>query len=140
MKASDSRYRKCLYFSAGALSRKVEKLAKESWKKVKLSPSHAYLLMVVLDEPGIQPTILGEELVLAPSTITRLIEKLEEKKLVHRVTEGKTTSVHPTAKAKSMYPHLRQCLYDFYDKYCSILGKEESVRMVQAINRLTDKL
>src|SRR3954464_11211675 len=62
MKTSESRYCKCMYFVSGALSRKIEKLATESWKKVGLSPSHAYLLMMVIEEPGVQPTDLSKEL------------------------------------------------------------------------------
>ncbi|MGZ8559485.1 MAG: MarR family winged helix-turn-helix transcriptional regulator [Chitinophagaceae bacterium] len=84
MKTSDSKYCQCLYFTANALARKIEKLAKESWSKVELSPSHAYLLMLSIEQPGIQPTALAEHLQLQPSTITRLIDKLEEKKLVVR--------------------------------------------------------
>ena len=35
MKTSDSKYCKCLYFASGALARKMERLAIESWKKAK---------------------------------------------------------------------------------------------------------
>jgi DNA-binding MarR family transcriptional regulator len=129
-----------MYFSSQAMARKVEKLAQQSWKKVDLSPSHAYLLMMVLDEPGIQPSALVEELLLTPSTITRLIEKLEEKKLVVRTTEGKLTNVYPTPKAKDLLPKLNACLEEFYKTYSSILGKDESAQMVLRMNKITDKL
>ena len=140
MRSSNSRFNKCLYFSANALARKVEKLATESWKKIDLSPSHAYLLMMVLDEPGAQPGTIAKEMQLTPSTITRLIEKLEEKKLVLRSTEGKLTNVYPTTKAKALQPVMKLCLKDFFKKYAAILGAEESGRMVQSMNLLTDKL
>jgi DNA-binding MarR family transcriptional regulator len=140
MKAANSKFCQCLYFSSNALARKVEKLANESWKKVGLSPSHAYLLMLSIEEPGIQPSELVKQLLLTPSTITRLIEKLEEKKLVVRTTEGKLTNVYPTPKAKAMLPELKDCLDDFYNKYVSFLGKDESARMTQSINKLVDKL
>jgi DNA-binding MarR family transcriptional regulator len=129
-----------MYFSSNALARKIEKLAGEAWKKVDLSPSHAYLLMMVIDEPGIQPGALGEELLLTPSTISRLIEKLEEKKLVVRTTEGKMTNVYPTPKGKQLQPRLQECLKEFYENYSSILGKAESAVMVQKMNKITDKL
>ena len=103
-----------MYFSSNALARKMEKLANESWKKVDLTASHAYLLMLVIEEQGIQPSALVEQLLLTPSTITRLMEKLEEKKLVIRTTEGKTTIVFPTLKAKKMLPDLKDCLNHFY--------------------------
>ena len=140
MKAANSKYCQCLYFSSNALARKIEKLANESWKKVGLSPSHAYLLMLVIEEPGIQPMELVKQLLLTPSTITRLIEKLEEKKLVIRTTEGKSTNVYPSSKAKAMLPDLKECLNHFYQNYAAILGKEESARMVNSINKLIDKL
>jgi DNA-binding MarR family transcriptional regulator len=129
-----------MYFSANALARKMEKLANESWKKVDLSPSHAYLLMIVIEEPGVQPGALSEELQLTPSTITRLIEKLEQKKLVARTADGKLTNVYPTPKAKAMLPKLRDCVNHFFNAYSKILGKEESARLVQNMHRLADKL
>lgn len=140
MKATDSRYCKCIYFSSQAMSRKIEKLASQVWRKVDLSPSHAYLLMMVIEQPGLQPTAIVEELLLTPSTITRLIEKLEEKKLVVRTTDGKNTNVYPTPKAKELYPNLQECVDEFYKSYSSVLGKEESAQMVQRMNKITDKL
>lgn len=129
-----------MYFSSNALARKMEKLANESWKKVNLTASHAYLLMLVIEEPGIQPSTLVEQLLLTPSTITRLIEKLEEKNLVTRTTEGKITNVYPTPKARKLLPVLNDCLNHFYLTYSAILGKEESARMAGNINKLIDKL
>jgi DNA-binding MarR family transcriptional regulator len=140
VKTSESRYCRCIYFSANALARKIEKLACDCWKKVNLSPSHAYLLMVVIEDPGVQPGILANELQLTPSTITRLIEKLEEKKLVVRTADGKVTNVYPTPKAKGMYSELKECSNDFVEVYGGILGKEESARLVQNINKVADKL
>lgn len=129
-----------MYFVSNALARKVEKMANEAWKKTGLSPSHAYLLMIVIDNPGVQPGALSEELQLSPSTITRLIEKLEEKKLLIRASEGKTTNVFPSAKAKEMKPLLKECVETFYKNYSAILGKEESMKLVQNMSRIADKL
>lgn len=140
LKSSDSKYCQCLYFSSNALARKVEKLANASWEKVGLSASHAYILMLVIEQPGIQPSELVKHLLLSPSTITRLIEKLETRKLVVRTAEGKLTNVYPTPKAKAMLPELKTCLQDFYQQYTAILGKEESNRLVSSINKLADKL
>lgn len=136
----DCKYSRCLYFTSAALARKVEKLATESWKKVNLSPSLAYLLMTVLDEPGIQPSNLSAQIQLQPSTVTRLIEKLEEKKLLVRTAEGKITNVYPTPKAKELHPKLKECLVHFYETYSSLLGKEESGRLVAAMGKVVDKL
>jgi DNA-binding MarR family transcriptional regulator len=129
-----------MYFVANALGRRIEKLAAESWKRVELSPSHAYLLMLAIENPGIQPTALSEQLILTPSTITRLIEKLEEKGLVVRQNEGKTTLVFPTQKAKDMHPVLQDCLGEFVNTYMAILGKDESIKLVENMACVADKL
>src|SRR4051794_39193986 len=129
MKIIDSKYAQCLYFTSAALARKVEKLAIETWKAVDLAPSHAYLLMAVMEDPGMQPSALAAELHLKPSTITRLIERLEEKKLVVRTYEGKLTNVYPTPKARELQPKMRSCLACFYERYSKLLGEEESNRL-----------
>ena len=140
MKTSDSKYCKCLYFTTNALARKVEKLAIEAWKPVNLSPSHAYLLMMVIEQPGVQPGNIAKELQLTPSTISRLIEKLEERNLLLRVTEGKITNVYPSSEGKNMLPELKSCLANFYSKYSAILGKQKSGEMVKAMAELADQL
>ncbi len=140
MKTSESKYCSCLYFTANALARKVEKIAIESWKKVDLSPSHAYLLMLVLQEPGIQAGQLAEQLQLTASTITRLIQKLEAKKLVIRAMEGKQTNVYPAQKAKEMKPLLKECIDDATERYAKVLGKEESRQLIKNMNLVADKL
>ena len=140
MKTSESKYCKCLYFTANALARKVEKLAIDSWKDVNLPPSHAYLLMLVIEDAGIQPGTLSEQLQLTPSTISRLIEKLEEKKLVVRITEGKQTNVYPTPKARELSHVLNKCLTKFYESYTAILGKEESRNLIRDMNKVSDQL
>jgi DNA-binding MarR family transcriptional regulator len=140
VKTTESKYNRCLYFTSNALARKVEKLALETWEKVSLSPSHAYLLMLVVEEPGIQPSGLADQLQLQPSTVTRLIEKLEEKKLLIRTAEGKTKNVYPTPKGKEIYPKLRECAMEFYSAYSALLGKEESARLVNTLGKFADKL
>ena len=140
MKTTSSKYAQCLYFTSAALARKVEKMAVDCWKEVNLSPSHAYLLMAVLDEPGIQPGLLSDYLQLQPSTITRFIEKLEDKKLVVRTTEGKATNVYPTPKARLLLPKMKECSQQFSERCGDILGKEENTKLVQGLGRIADKL
>jgi len=115
-------------------------MALECWKKLSLSPSHAYVLLLVLEQPGIQPTKLGRQLRLEPSTITRLIEKLEDRKLVRRLVQGKTTLVYPATAGRKLLPQLKDCLEDFNLRYASILGKAKSERVVKQMGRIIDQL
>jgi DNA-binding MarR family transcriptional regulator len=140
MKSSESKYCRCLYFSANALARKVEKLASQSWDPVGLSPSHAYLLMLVIEDPGIQPGMLGKQLQLSPSTITRLLEKLEKQKMLVRTFEGRLANIYPTPKGKALKSELDNALMLFYQKYSAILGKDESSTLVKNMNTISDLL
>jgi DNA-binding MarR family transcriptional regulator len=140
MKTSESKYCKCLYFTTNALARKVEKLALESWKPVDLSPSHAYLLLMVLEEPGTQPGCIANHLQLSPSTVTRLIEKLEERKLVTRTTEGKQTNVYPSDTAIALLPKLKECSEHFYNNYSTILGGDECCQFISNMSLVADKI
>lgn len=140
MKTSDCKFSKCLYFTSNALARKVEKLAIESWKPVDLSPSHGYLLLLVLDNPGIQPGSIADQLQLTPSTISRLIEKLEERKLVVRTTEGKITNVYPSPKAKQLMPELQACVARSQSAYLESLGNQDIKELVKNMNQISDKL
>ena len=127
-------------FASNALARKIERLAQESWKQVDLSPSHAYLLLIVLDEPGVQPSILADELQLQPSTITRLIEKLEEKKLLVRTTVGKITNVYPTPKAKDLWPKMKEITIEFTESSLKVIGEKDSLNLLENMTRMADKL
>lgn len=140
MKVSESVFSRCLYFSTNALARKTEKLAQESWAKVDLPPSHAYLLMLVLEQPGIQPGAISEQLQLTPSTISRLIEKLEDKQLLFRTTEGKTVNVYPTTRAKTLLPRLKACQDEFCRRYTAALGESESELFVNRLLKVADKI
>jgi DNA-binding MarR family transcriptional regulator len=140
MKTSESKFKQCFYFASGALARIVEKLASDVWKQVDLSPSHAYVLLLVLDEPGMQPGAIAGQLHLTPSTITRLLEKLESKKLVVRTTEGKVTNVYPTPKAKELHPKMISCAEEFADHYYKILGRDACDKMIDTITKMADQL
>jgi DNA-binding MarR family transcriptional regulator len=140
MKCSESKYAACLYFTSNALARKMEKIAIESWKPLDLSPSHAYLLKMVLEEPGVQPSIIAGHLQLTPSTVTRLIEKLEERKLIIRTTEGKQTNVYPTPKGKALQPQIQSCMTDFYERSGKFLSGEEYKQLIATMKNITDKI
>ncbi|TCZ74817.1 MarR family transcriptional regulator [Flaviaesturariibacter aridisoli] len=140
MKTTGSKFARCLYFMSGALARKVEKLAQESWKPLGLSPSHAYLLLAVLEEPGIQPGALAGQLQLQPSTITRLMQKLEEKKLLVRTTEGKVANVYPTPRAKELQPKMNTCLEVFYAQCDRLMNPSEASELLHSMGRIADRL
>ncbi|HKK43997.1 MAG TPA: MarR family transcriptional regulator, partial [Balneolaceae bacterium] len=82
-----------LFFLSSALSRKLSSQADAAFAKFGLSTSHVLILLLTNRNPGIQPSSLAERLHLNPSTITRLVQKLERRKLLERKSEGRATSI-----------------------------------------------
>ena len=95
-----------LYYTTTAFSREITSIAEIAFADLGLTPSDAYLIMCVNEKPNIQPTEISEKILLAPSTITRMIEKLEKRSIVTRANEGKYTYVAVTTKGKDLYANI----------------------------------
>jgi len=138
-KAVESLYSDCLYISSGALARKVEKLAIEAWKPAGISPSHGYFLLLLLQQEMRYPSWLARDLLLSPSTVTRLMEKLEKMELIDRMPYERLTCIMPTQKAWDLEPILSKCQLDFERRCQEILGISETVELTTILNQATDK-
>ena len=114
----------CLYFSTAKLHRALERIAVECFAPAGVAPSMAFLLMNVQDQPGIQVGELAKILHLAPSTLTRFIDKLEEQGLLQRERTGRTSCVSVTKKAAQLRPLLEKSWHQLYLCYSGILGEE----------------
>jgi DNA-binding MarR family transcriptional regulator len=133
MKDKKSPYCRCLLFSANALSRVINRMAEEEYALIGLAPSHAYILMAVIGNPGLQPCELCEMMMLTPSTVTRLIEKMESKGLVERNAEGKNTFIYPTKKGVSMEKKVQEAWNKVGERYCEKLGEEKSQQLTDLV-------
>lgn len=136
----NSIYCGCLYFSTNALSRLMTKIADEEFAVTGLTSSYAFLLMTVNNKPGIQPNEISKQMQLSPSTITRLIEKMELKKLLERKTTGRTTEVYPTDKSKEMDKKIKEAWRKLYDRYSGLIGETEAKKLTANIYDALNKL
>ncbi|WP_431159107.1 MarR family winged helix-turn-helix transcriptional regulator [Winogradskyella poriferorum] len=133
METKDSKYCTCLYHSANAFARVMTKMADEAFSQTGLSPSYAFLLMTVNDAPGIQPKAISRQMQLTPSTVTRLIEKMEYRGLLERKSVGRATEVFPTEKSLALKPELKKAWQSLYKQYNTILGKDEARQLTDDI-------
>jgi DNA-binding MarR family transcriptional regulator len=120
-----------LYYTTTAFSREISGIAEIAFADLGLTPSDAYLIMCVNEKPNIQPTEISEKILLAPSTITRMIEKLEKRNIVTRATEGKYTFVAPTAKGKDIYTSVIQTWDEVGALFAQKLGDSTVTSLIQ---------
>ena len=130
----------CLFFASTKLARILGKIADEAFSKTGLSPSHALLLYTVNHKGGMPQKALGEELCLTPSTITRLIEKLERQKLVLKKSEGKNVTLCTTPEGLALQEDIIKAWNRLHERYKDILTEEEAARFIELSGRLSDKL
>jgi MarR family transcriptional regulator, organic hydroperoxide resistance regulator len=119
-------YCNCLYYSVNALARIITKMAEEEFSAVNLAPSYAFVVMTVNKNPGIQAGELAEIMMLTPSTVSRLVEKLEKQHLVKKHTEGRNTLIYPTSKSVEINEAIKAAWYKLYQRYVNILGEENA--------------
>jgi len=140
MKSSKSLLHHCLYFTANSLSRVITRMAEEEFRITGLSPSHAFLMMLVNDQPGIGQKELCEHLHLAPSTVTRFVDGLVHRGLLVRETEGKVVKIYATAKGKDLQEPIAKAWKRLYMRYSDILGMEEGNELTRLIDEACEKL
>ncbi|MFC5700246.1 MarR family winged helix-turn-helix transcriptional regulator [Cohnella faecalis] len=130
----------CLYFTTNRLSRAITRMADEAFATTGLTPAYGYLIRLVIGKPGSTQKELSEKLYIAPSTLTRFIDKLENKGLVKRKVQGKTVLVYPTERGMELEQAVRQASRRLHDAYEAILGVEASDKLTYALESSSEKL
>jgi len=133
-------FERCLYFNLNALTRKVNKIWEQAFREFGLSPAHAYLLRLVLANPGITQTGIATELKLAKSTVTRFVEALEAKGYLLRNKSGREQLVFPTKMAKAIGAQLEQEGNTLYRRMIKNLGNDALVQLVGDLRDAGGKL
>ncbi len=129
MMGKKSPYCKCLYYSSNALARILTKIAEEEFAITGLAPSYAFVVMTVNNNPGLQAGEISEIMMLTPSTVTRLLEKLESQDLIKRHTEGRTTLVYPTKKSVELNDLIKASWLKIYKRYEKVLGEKFAIQL-----------
>lgn len=131
---------KCLYFTVSKLSRVITKMAEEEFAKTGISPTYGFLLMTVNEKPGISQNEICKILHIAPSTLTRFIDKLEGKGLVTRRSEGKNSFIYSTEEGMEHQKEIEKAWMSLYHRYSEILGYEEGEKLTEIVNDAVNKL
>ena len=135
-------FERCLYFNINALTRAVNRIWNEAFDEFDLSPSHAYLLRLVLSSPGLSPKQISRELKLEKSTITRFLDSLEKKDFIRRQkgisSDAREQGIYPTKKSEKIAVQLEEKGNELYKKMIKSIGKSDLTELVGEL-RKTEK-
>ena len=133
-------FERCLYFNLNELTRKINRIWDVAFEEFGLSPSHAYLLRLVLAKSGMSQKDITRELKLEKSTITRFIDALVKQNLLVRNKSGRDTSILPTDEAKFLEIMLNNKGDELYKRMGEELGQDNLKRLVRALRHTSQKL
>lgn len=135
---------RCLYFNSNHLSRVVEKIWKDAYAELDLAPAHAYLLRLVLQQPGLSQRQISEELHLEKSTITRFIDKMVQQGYLLRKQNAEASlreqHIFPAQNAKRIEHRLNEIGDELYGSMQAQINKEDLSILVNLIKHASKSL
>lgn len=140
MKDKDLHFGNSIVFSANALSRVIAKSADAAFAVWDMGYSHAMILIYLTKKPSIPIGELVSVLMLTPSTLSRLTEKLEAAGYVKRNSKGRSTIVSLTAKAQKLAPQIEEKWKQLHDYFGAILGTEQLEKLNNRLQKSLKKL
>lgn len=137
-------FERCLYFNINALTRSVNSIWNDAFSEFGLSPAHAYLLRLVLSDPGLTPKQISMELKLEKSTVTRFLDVLEMKSLIARRKgineDAREQSIYPTKEAKKISSQLEDKGNELYQEMINKIGKSKLTSFVGQLRDTRKKI
>ena len=98
---------KCIYFTISKMFRMINKMAEESFEKLDIYPTHGFLMIILKEEEnGLTVNQISETLAIAPSTVTRFVDKLISKGYVERQKAGKNSFTKITEEGLKIMPDI----------------------------------
>ena len=97
-----------MHTEANLFSREISAFYDSYFKSEKLATSYIELILIVEEAGDVTQKEIADKLSLAPSTITRFINKLEKRGFVSKKMDGRMARVILTNKGAQEAPKLRE--------------------------------
>ena len=107
-----------------SLSREISAFYDTYFKEDKLATSYVELLLLIEDYDKISQKVIATKMNLAPSTITRFLNKLIKKGVVSKKMDGRISYVELSEQGKKEVPKLRNKYEQAEDDLKEILGSK----------------
>jgi DNA-binding MarR family transcriptional regulator len=136
-------FEQCLYFNTAALARQLEREWAVAFKPFDLTPPQAFMLRMVLDEPGLLQHQIADELTISRPTATRALDGLEAKGLIERrpsTSDGRELAIHPRPKAVAMKAALNNASAAVTARLKRVLGAGEFTEAVSKVRGVRSAL
>ncbi|MGF1671917.1 MAG: MarR family winged helix-turn-helix transcriptional regulator [Balneolaceae bacterium] len=111
-----------IYINSNAIARLTSAAADNKIRPFGFTASYAFVIMAVERSPGIGQKEIGSMFHLAPSTVTRFIDKLEKKGLLKRRQNGKSVSVELTQRGKKLAGEIDRSVQDIEKELSDKMG------------------
>ena len=133
---------KCIYFTISKMFRMINKMAEESFEKLDIYPTHGFLMIILKEEAeGLTVNQISETLAIAPSTVTRFVDKLISKGYVAREKAGKNSFTKITEEGLKIMPEIYKAWHGISEKVEEVVGNEEYLRKAgEDLREFADKI
>ncbi|WP_459210313.1 MarR family winged helix-turn-helix transcriptional regulator [Aquimarina rhabdastrellae] len=136
----EAAFKECLYYTTHSLHREIAVLAEESFASLGLTPSYAYLLMVIYQFKEISTTDAAKKIGLQPSTVTRLADKMVLRGYITRKHEGRNSLLIKAEKLDDEMGKIFACWRKLNVQYKELLGEKQVDRLIKIMNTSKNKL
>jgi len=112
------------YIFANALARKISVIADEHFKPYGFTSSYAFLILAVSRYKDVGQKDIGTEFYLAPSTVTRFVDKMVKMDLLERQQDGKEVRLVLTNQGQKTAQLLEDELLLLNARISELLGEK----------------
>lgn len=114
--------------------------ADRAFAKTGLTPTQAFALICISEEPGASPSDIAEKLNIAPSTVTRAVDQLKARGFAESSSTGRAVDIHPTDDGRAMVQPVKDAWRDLYEDYCTQIDRSEADQLSFTLAAVNDKL
>ena len=112
-----------MHLAANSFSREISSHFDSYFEEFDLATSYVELLLILLEKKELTQNDFAEEMNLAPSTITRFVNKLVKKGLLKKEKSGRTAIIKLSNKGEALASKLETAYEKAVQDLESILGE-----------------